>query len=739
MKKFLLLLCFLIFFSSLSAQQYGKLRGFLTDSTSSEALAFGNVFIEELNIGASSNNRGYYILNNIPANKTYTVLFSYIGYETKSINVLIGANKITQIDVGLKPSGVELQTIEKIGEKVIEKNATDLGLERISIKNLETLPKGVETDVFRSLQSIPGVQTTGDVSARYYVRGGGSNQNLVLLNGATIYNPFHALGLFSVIDPEMINTVEFYKGGFSSEYSGRLSSVMDIITKDGNKNQFGATAASSFLTGKALIQGPIPTGSFMITARKSYSQEILKKFLNDQNVPIDFYDGSIKLNIENPFIPNGRFHFFGFISRDDLKNNNPFKEDFNWSNNIFGFQWVQVYDSPLFTTFGLSLSNFAGEVIPNLSNAKPRRNEIKDFTMNFDFNYLFDSKDEIGLGLQLKTITSELYTENLQGAVSDINTFGGHFSIYGKYKLLRWESFGADIGTRLNVTSFTPDAQFTLEPRISLTYRPSPIFSIKGAYGIYQQEITTVSDENEVISLFEPWIVTPEYLSPSKATHYVIGFDYYLTENISFEVESYYKKIENLHAINENKSTTADPDLISGEGESYGFEFSSKMNIDPVRFTTGYALSWSYKEVEDWVYYPKYDSRHNLNVTLEYNMGAGWSASAIFNYRTGLPFTELSGFYDKYFLDDFFSTWEKLGYYAPFTILGDRNLGRLPDYHRLDLSLSKALEIGFAKFTFDVSIVNVYNRKNIFYFKRDTGEKVNMLPFMPTATIKLEI
>ncbi len=739
MKKFLLLLCFLIFFSSLSAQQYGKLRGFLTDSTSSEALAFGNVFIEELNIGASSNNRGYYILNNIPANKTYTVLFSYIGYETKSINVLIGANKITQIDVGLKPSGVELQTIEKIGEKVIEKNATDLGLERISIKNLETLPKGVETDVFRSLQSIPGVQTTGDVSARYYVRGGGSNQNLVLLNGATIYNPFHALGLFSVIDPEMINTVEFYKGGFSSEYSGRLSSVMDIITKDGNKNQFGATAASSFLTGKALIQGPIPTGSFMITARKSYSQEILKKFLNDQNVPIDFYDGSIKLNIENPFIPNGRFHFFGFISRDDLKNNNPFKEDFNWSNNIFGFQWVQVYDSPLFTTFGLSLSNFTGEVIPNLSNAKPRRNEIKDFTMNFDFNYLFDSKDEIGLGLQLKTITSELYTENLQGAVSDINTFGGHFSIYGKYKLLRWESFGADIGTRLNVTSFTPDAQFTLEPRISLTYRPSPIFSIKGAYGVYQQEITTVSDENEVISLFEPWIVTPEYLSPSKATHYVIGFDYYLTENISFEVESYYKKIENLHAINENKSTTADPDLISGEGESYGFEFSSKMNIDAVRFTTGYALSWSYKEVEDWVYYPKYDSRHNLNVTLEYNMGAGWSASAIFNYRTGLPFTELSGFYDKYFLDDFFSTWEKLGYYAPFTILGDRNLGRLPDYHRLDLSLSKALEIGFAKFTFDVSIVNVYNRKNIFYFKRDTGEKVNMLPFMPTATIKVEI
>lgn len=739
MKNLFYLIIFLLTISSLNAQQYGKLRGFLTDSTSSEALAFGNVFIEELNIGASTNNRGYYIINNIPANKTYKVLFSYIGYETKELDVFIGANKITQIDVGLVTTGIELQTVEKIGEKVIERNATDLGLERISIKNLETLPKGVETDVFRSLQSIPGVQTTGDVSARYYVRGGSSNQNLVLLNGATIYNPFHALGLFSVIDPEMINTVEFYKGGFSAEYGGRLSSVMDIITKDGNKNQFSTTAASSFLTGKVMVEGPIPTGSFMITGRKSYSQDILKKFLNDQNVPIDFYDASVKLNVENPFIPNGRFHFFGFLSRDDLKNNNPFKEDFNWENNIFGFQWVQVYDSPLFTTLGLSLSQFAGEVVPNLSNAKPRKNEIKDFNMSLDFNYLFDSKDEIGLGFAFKTFNSELYTENLQGAVSDISSFGGHFSVYGKYKILRWESFGADIGTRFNVTSFTPDAQFTLEPRISLTYRPWAIFSIKGAFGVYQQEITTVTDENEVISLFEPWIVTPEYLSPSKATHYVLGFDYYLTENISFEVETYYKKIENLHAINENKSTTGDPDLVAGKGESYGYEFSTKMNVDPFRFTTGYSLSWSYKEVEGWTYYPKYDSRHNLNVSLEYNIGLGFTASAIWNYRTGLPFTELTGFYDKYFIEDFFGVWDKLGYYAPFTILGDRNLGRLPDYHRLDLSLSKSLEIGFAKFTFDVSIVNVYNRQNIFYFKRDTGEKVNMLPFMPTATIKLEI
>lgn len=326
----LILLCSSIYTQS---QEIGTLRGFVTDSTTSEALAYGNVFIKELNKGASTDARGYFLIPSIPADKDFSLVVSYVGYKTKNLVIHVSKNKVTQYNIQLVPSSVELQTIEKIGEKIIERNETDISLQRIIARDLEALPQGVETDIFRSLQYLPGVQSTGDVSARFYVRGGASNQNLVLVDGVTVYNPFHALGLFSVIDPDMINNVEFYKGGFSADLGGRLSSVMKIITKDGNKNRFSGKASASYLTGKFLVEGPIPDGSFIITGRKSYSNNILKKFLNDQSVPADFYDFSFKGNYTSfDFIPGGKFTVNGFFSGDNINNTDPRIEDFKWSN-----------------------------------------------------------------------------------------------------------------------------------------------------------------------------------------------------------------------------------------------------------------------------------------------------------------------------------------------------------------------------------------------------------------------
>lgn len=312
----LLLLCS----DTIFAQSTGILRGFLSDVNNGEVLAYGNVYIKEIKAGGSTDGNGYYYITGIPAGKSYTVVYSYVGYKSKELKILIPAGKMVQQNVALEPSSYQLETIEKVANAINrEKNSTNIGLQRISIKELEKLPKGVETDVFRSLQYIPGVKSTGDVSARYYVRGGASNQNLVLLNGATVYNPFHALGLFSVIDPEMINNVEFFKGGFSSEFGGRVSSVLKVLTKDGNRINYSAKASASLMTGKALVEGPFAGGSFLITGRKSVNSEILKKFLDDQSVPMDFYDFSFKVNTNNPFIENGKFIFYGFLSGDKLK------------------------------------------------------------------------------------------------------------------------------------------------------------------------------------------------------------------------------------------------------------------------------------------------------------------------------------------------------------------------------------------------------------------------------------
>jgi hypothetical protein len=725
---------------SILPQELGRLRGIVTDSTSGESLAFCNVFIRDLNTGASTNERGLYLINSIPANKEYTITVSYVGYKTHEFSVFIKAGELTKADIKLVPLSIELQTVEKVGNKVIEKNSTDLGLERISIKQLEILPKGVETDVMRSLQYLPGVRSTGDVSARYYVRGGTSDQNLVLLNGVTIYNPFHSLGLFSVIEPDMINSVEFFKGGFASEYGGRISSVLNIISKDGNKNRFGFKGSSSLLTAKGLLEGPIPNGSFLLSGRKSHSNNVLKKFLNDQIIPIDFYDMSFKLNYSSKdFMGNAKFSIFGFLSGDDLVYDDPNRESFNWKNDIISFEWLQIYDAPIFSRLGVSLSKFEGNIDPRGSTLKPRKNELSDFTISFDINVFFENKDELAAGVKVKTIDSKLFLENQLGVSSDINKFAGNITLYGKYKFLQYEDFGADIGTRIIVTGFNKSNGITTEPRLSFTYRILPTLALKTSWGIYLQELTTVSDENEIISVFEPWIIIPNYLEPSRSINYGAGLEWIITTELSAEAEAYYKTVSNLPIVNEEKYFSYDPDLIAGRGESFGYELMIKYSKDPFNITSSYALSWAYKKIDNYLYYPKYDSRHASNFSLEFNFGSGWIGSAVWSFSSGLPFTELAGYYDKYYLNNGQGSGINNGNYIPYALLGDRNLGRLPEYHRLDLGITKRMRLLFSNIEMSLNLINAYDRKNIFYFERDTGKQINMLPLLLTGTFKVEL
>ena len=720
------------------AQELGKLRGFVTDSTNGEALAFGNVFIKEINQGASTNEIGMFLITSIPANKTYEITISYVGYKTKVKSVFIAPEILTQTDVALVPLSIELQTIEKIGEIVVEKNATDISLEIVPIKQMDVLPLGVETDIFKYIQNIPGVTSTGDISAKYYVRGGDSDQNLVLLNGVTLYTPYHSLGLFSAVDPEMINSAEFLKGAFDSQYGGRLSSVLNILSKDGNKNRFGLTATVSSLTAKGLIEGPIPNGSFMISGRKSHSTDILNKYLRNESIPIDFYDLSFKLNYSSKDIfENAKFSVFGFLSSDVVEYDNPLRESFDWNNQLFGFQWLQIYDVPLISRLSISVSNFEGEVIPNESSLKPQRNTVNDVDLSFDMNVVYDNRDEIGGGVNFKFVETNFFQQNRVGATTDLNQTAGNLSIFGKYKFLRWENFGADIGTRFIVTGLNVNSSGTFEPRINLTYRLFPNLAIKGAWGIYLQEMTTLSDEDELISVFDPWIIIPGELEPSKSIQYNIGLSYNIIPGITSSVEGFYKIFQNLPIINDQKFLASDPDLIDGKGESYGWEFLFDVGLNPVSLTAAYTLSWAYKEVDDWVYNPKYDTRHQFNTILEFNLGSGWITGLIWNYASGLPFTQLIGYYDKFYLDDFNSSGYDQADFEPFTILGDRNLARLPDYHRLDISLTKRFYISFSKWEVTVSAINVYDRENVYYFDRNTGEVVNMLPFFVSGTIKL--
>lgn len=739
-KTILIFLFIILLYSIAEAQNNGRLRGFVTDSTNGEALAYSNIFIEELKIGTSTDEKGFFIISGLPGGKTYTLKISYVGYQNKIIKAAIFNNNITHLNIKLNPSSLQLRQVEKIGERVIEKNSTDIGLTRISIKELEILPKGVETDILRSLQYLPGVRSTGDISARYYVRGGASNQNMILLNNVLLYNPFHALGIFSVVDPDLINNIEFFKGGFTSEYGGRLSSVLKLITKDGNKNKLAFKANVSFLSLKTLFEGPIPHGSFVMTARKSYSNEILKKFVNNQSAPFDFYDLSFKLNYSNPdFIGGSKFVVHSFLSGDKLDYDNPLREDFKWSNNIFGIQWFKVYDVPLYSEFNLAISQFYGEVNPNLSDVLARYNKLSDISLDAIFTYLFDNKNEVVAGFNIHSIKTKYLMVNKLGSVADYNNRGSSLVLFTKYKLMSISNIGIDVGTRFNFITLTRKEGLKFEPRVSASYLPFSNLTLRAAWGIYQQEISTLSSESEVISLFEPWIITPDYLKPSNSIHYSTGIDYYPFSLWNLQIEGYVKNMSNLPILNPDKKRNSDPDFVSGKGESYGLEVLNRLSLSPLNITASYSLSWSYLTVNNWTYYPKYDARHTANLIIDLNLNGGWSAAVTWIFSSGLPFTPFIGFYDKLFFDDFHSSNFIFNAYSPYAILGDRNLLRMPTYHRMDFTLSKSFTFSFMKIGIDFSIINVYNRKNIFYYNFKTGERVNMLPILPTFSIKAEL
>lgn len=735
--SFLIILLFNLF---VNAQQYGTLRGFVRDSLNGEVLPFSNVLISEINRGASTDINGFFHIPSVPANKEYTVLISYVGYRTELLKVKILPQKTTEIYVLLKRTDIRLQEVVKEGESVKTPNEVDLGVQNLTIREVEMIPKGLEADIMRSLKTIPGVKTTSDISGRYYVRGGESDQNLVLFNGATIFNPFHAMGIFSIVDPQIINAVQFYRGGFPVQYDGRLSSVMQINIKDGNKNNFAGSASAGFLSGKMLIEGPLPRGSFLLSARKSYYSDALKPFLNDRQIPYNFYDVNFKANYADPvLLKNSRISLFALLSKDEIIYNDLQKADYKFQNNIVGIEYYQVYETPLYSYITFTTSQYNAEIIPNQSNVRVQKNFVKEFTWQTNFTYLFDNRDELGAGLLIRTLKPEFEFENQKGKRIFYNDIGANFDFYVKYSLLRFDNFGLESGFRFSPVSMTSKPGPSIVPRANLTYRPINKLAFKAGIGLFKQEILAYTDDSEVVSIFEPYLIIPEGLSASTSIHYMAGAEYNFTTDLSLLVEGYYKSLKDLVDINQNKISIYDPDFISTDGESYGLEVLTKFQTEDYYLSAGYSLSWAYKGIEMQRYFPRYDIRHTVDLIAAVNLGAGWEISALWTLNSGLPYTKSLGYFERLQLEDLWEQWIVLESTSPYLLLGERNAYRLPFYHKLDLSVSKKFKFYFMDLTLEASALNVYDRKNIFYFDRKTGERVNMLPFLPSLTLKIDI
>lgn len=764
MIKKILLFIFLIFFSQIVFSQTGNVRGFVYDKATGEPVLFTPVFLKGTSYGVQTDVNGYYSITRIPPGD-YQLMALGIGYDTMQVDISIKADQIVSKQLYLKKVAVNLKTVEVSGERERRKTEVGISVNKITPREIKMMPSiGGEADLAQYLQVLPGVVFSGDQGGQLYIRGGTPVMNKVLLDGMIIYNPFHSIGLFSIFDPDVIRNADVYTGGFGAQYGDRISSVMDVTTRDGNKKRFAGKVSATTFNSKFLIEGPIKkqkesgggSASFFLTARNSYLNQTSPKFysyIDKKGLPYSFTDvySKISLNGEN----GSKVSFFGFHNQDNA--DYRFVSSLHWKSSGGGFNFVVVPGGSANLIDG-SFSYSDYKITQQEADEKPRYSYINGFNLGINFTG-FINKDEVKYGFEILGFRTEFQTHNITGAaVGDIeNTteFGGFL----KYRIVR-KHFVIDPSLRLHF--FASLAEISPEPRLGIKVNITDYLRIKIAGGYYAQNLLSTSSDRDVVNLFYGFLSGPETLPDEfngkkvttrlqKAKDVIAGFEINILPHLDLNLESYYKKFIQLTNINRDKIYPDDgtyhdkpdylvKDFIVENGKSYGAD--AVLKYDHKRLYLWLVYSLGYVTRNDGVreYVPHFDRRHTANIVASYTLGKklDWELNARWNYGSGFPFTKTAGYYEYQNFSGGLQTdyVNSNGYLG--IIYGDLNAGRLPDYHRLDLSLKKAFYIGKnSSLDATLSVINVYNRENIFYFDRVRYKRVNQLPTLPSVGLSL--
>lgn len=720
-------------------QEKASIKGFVADSATGERLPLVNVVIVGKNMGAATDVNGFYFIGNISAGKS-TIRVSIVGFRTVEKEITLKPKQVLTLNFELPPTEVVVEGITMTAERRMRYD-TEISTQPIGAAEIELVPAVIETDLFRTISILPGIVTTSDASSQFYVRGGGGDQNLIILDGMTIYNPFHALGIFSIFDGDAVKEAEILKGGFPAEWGNRLSSVINIHSKEGNRNRFAGKVSASMLSAKTLLEGPTPwNGSWMISARKSYFDGVLQKFVRRQ-APFDFYD--IIGRVNHVTDENARFSFHTLFSNDDIRQDSPVEPDYSWQNRAFGFSWLQLLENKYLTEITISTSTFRGELDPKQNKEiNPRLSEVSDLYFNGVVSYFQENGDLFGAGFMFRLPKFHYRFVNSASVDREETRRNSETGIWFKYKYKQLAPFAFEAGIRSDLFAFlTSRVSDAFEPRFSSSLTISRALALKFSYSRVHQRAITITNEDDVVSLFETWIPIPDDSPSQEADHFIIGIDGDLTflPGLNFNVQSYYKIFRRLIDYNRDKVDRIDPDFAAGTGRSYGLELFLEHKHPVLYGWLSYSFGVTERTVGTLTYPPRYDRRHTVNVLAGWKLGAGWDLNARWEYGSGLPFSQITGFYDRL---GFGGVFDGNGYGTepgqPYTVLGKKNAGRLPSYHRLDISISKTFQLDPVKLVLEASAVNMYDRRNMFYFNRTTGERVDMLPFFPTATLRAE-
>ncbi len=756
MKKVFVIIFVLI--TTLVSAQTGSVRGFVYDKETGEPMMLTNVMLENTQIGTTTDVNGYFVLSKIKIGN-YSIKVTSLGYETYTAQIKIEKNKVLALKIDLSPSATELQTIEIQGKQELARTESQVSIEKITSKDIQQMPSiGGQADLAQYIQVLPGVVFSGDQGGQLYIRGGSAIHNKVLLDGMVVYNPFHSIGLFSVFETDIIRNADIYTGGFSAQYGGRISSVMDITTKDGNKKHFSGKLAASTFGANLLLEGPLLKKndyslSYILSAKNSYLSKTSTSIYSYMNkeLPYDYLDlyGKLTLATDN----GSKINIFG-LNFTDKVNQYEAIQNFNWSNRAFGTNFLIIPGTSSALVEGvIAYSDYTMNMNEITTNQNQMSN-IGGFNVGMSVTNFFGD-DRLKYGMEMEGNTTKT-SYKINDTITDYST---EIGLYAIYKLL-YRNVLLEPSLRLSYYASLGDV--FLEPRLSAKWNVSKKFRLKLATGMYSQTFLDTKSDRDIVNLFTGYLtVTPDlnivdsfkgdpitsYVQTSN--HFIFGAEYDILRNFNLNVELYYKTMSNLTSINRDKQYADDQEHIEKpeyqrkeytveNGKAYGADFSLKYDDGRLYVWTIYSLGKVIREGEKQTYSPHYDRRHNVNVLINYQMGQSrdFEVSVRWNYGSGFPYSPTASMVEM--LDfsnginsDFISQNGTLT-----TIYGDLNSERLPNYHRLDISAKKRFDIGKRSILeINLSVTNVYNRNNLFYWNRITSQRVDQLPIMPSLGI----
>jgi hypothetical protein len=713
----------------------GLVRGVIRDASNGETLPYVNVILEGSKLGAVTGINGYYVIFGVPAGN-YRILVSMVGYSRAEGEVTVRVAQTTTFNASLEPDVIQMQTIVSQAERAKFEKEVVISSQSLNTRELRMMPALAEADLFRSLQMLPGVMAQNDFFSQLYVRGSSPDQNLVLLDGVTVYNPYHLGGIFSTFNVDAVKEAELLLGGFPAQYGGRLASVLNVINKDGNSKEMEGVAEVSLLSSKLSLEGPSPRGSWMFSARRTYFDKIVPMF--NKEFPYYFYDFHGKINIT--LAPNNRLILSGLYGKDifDFEEDESDEDDdqekvyWTWGNKTVGLTWQYIIGTRLLSNVLLSWTSFSTDVDVEEDEHVVISNEIHDATLQGDWTCYVSDDHQIQFGTLFRTYTFFYLAMVDKNVGLDNTTKPSGVDAYLQDKWTITPLLSIQPGIRLSY--FSHGKHWRAAPRLGFRYRLNENVALNGSWGMYYQYLKTFNDEDMYIPM-EMWFAD-EDKKPGRANHYIVGLEQWFSPSLSLTIEGYYKDMRDILAVN-REFTDDDDFFFVGRGEAYGLEVLARKTTGRGMGWLGYSYAHTKKEMNDQAYATKYDRRHSLNAVLQYRLNDRWGLNVRWTLGSGLPYSRIIGRYRHMDYDFWDAEWEDDEEHWK-NIEGTKNGFRYPTYNRIDVSLTRTFAFKRWDLQMYIQVINVINRENIlwYYFDYDVSpperKEVTMFPILPT-------